>query len=67
MNGIEKDLEGRAKVFRLNLLSAIGKEIASQYNVTAVPTTMAFDMDGKLVYQHAGVPSRKAVVDRLKS
>ena len=65
VNGIEQDLQDRAKVIRLNILSRLGKEVASLHGVEVVPTTIILDANGKLIYQHAGLPNRKAVVDRI--
>ena len=62
MNGIEKDLEGKSEVIRINLLTSVGNELADKYQVTGVPTTIVLDGQGEIVYQHAGIPSRKKVV-----
>ena len=67
MNGIEKDLQDRAKVIRLNILSRLGKEVASLHGVAVVPTTIVLDASGKLTYRHAGLPNRKAVVEKTLS
>jgi hypothetical protein len=63
VNGIEKDLRGRASVVRLNLLGRVGREVAGAYGVTAVPTTMVFDGAGNVRYRQEGIPSRKRVVE----
>lgn len=62
MNGIEKDLEGKSEVVRINLLSSVGTELAAKFGVTAVPTTIVLDGKGEIVYRHAGIPNRKKVV-----
>lgn len=64
MNGIEKDLKGRAEVVRLNLLSRVGREVAATYGVTVAPTTIVFDGEGNAAYRVEGLPSRKTVVER---
>jgi thioredoxin-related protein len=64
VNGIEKDLKGRAEVVRLNLLSHVGREVAATYGVTAAPTTIVFDGAGNAAYRAEGLPSRKAIVER---
>jgi hypothetical protein len=65
VNGIEKDLQGRAKVIRLNLLSSLGREVARSYGVTAVPATIIFDGAGTLRYRHEGIPNRKQIVEEV--
>ena len=63
VNGIERDLKGRARVVRLNLLSRVGREVAGAYGVAAVPTTLVFDGAGDVRYRQEGLPSRKRVVE----
>lgn len=65
VNGIEKDLEGKAEVVRLNLLSREGREIARRYEVMGAPTLLVLDARGKVVYGKQGIPDRKAVVGLL--
>lgn len=63
MNGIEKDLAGRATVVHLNLLSRLGREVAGSYGVRAAPATLVFDGAGRVRYRHEGLPSRKRIVE----
>ncbi len=65
MNGIEKDLQGQAKVVRLNLLSKIGRELARAYGVTAIPAMIIFDGGGRVRYSHHGVPNRQRIVQEV--
>ena len=65
VNGIEKDLQGRATVVRVNMLSKLGREIARCYDVKAVPTTLVFDNGGDVSYRHAGLPNRHEVVEQV--
>ena len=65
VNGIEKDLEGRAKVVRLNFLSKLGREVARAYGVTAIPAMIVFDGGGRLHFSHQGVPKRDRVVQEV--
>lgn len=65
MNGIERDLRGRAEVIRLNLLSRVGREVATTHQVTGVPATIVFDGAGTASYRVDGLPSRKTVVERV--
>ena len=65
VNGIENDLKGQADVIRLNMLSRLGREIAGRYEVKGAPTTIILNNTGDVVYQHAGLPNRKTVVDQV--
>ena len=65
VDGIEKDLKGKAEVVRLNMLSKVGREAASRYGVPAVPTVLVLDADGKLIYRHTGTPNRREVVAQI--
>ena len=62
VDGIENDLEGKAEVIRLNMLTAIGQEIGKRFNVQAVPTTVILNKAGDVSYRHAGIPNRKKIV-----
>ena len=61
MNGLEKELEGKAEVVRVDLWSETGKQIARQYDVTSAGTTIMLDGSGKVVYNHKGFPERKKI------
>jgi hypothetical protein len=65
VDGIEKDLEGRAEVIRLNLLSKVGRQLASRYDVRTVPTVLVLDADSKVVYRDTGTPDRREVVAQV--
>ena len=65
VNGIEKDLEGQARVVRLNLLSKLTKEIASTYGVRGAPAMIVFDASGRMSLSHQGVPNRQRIVEEV--
>jgi thioredoxin-related protein len=65
VDGIERDLEGKAQVIRLSVMSQIGSRAAQRYAVRGVPTLLIFDGQGKLVEQRVGVPSRMGVVSQV--
>lgn len=67
MHGIEKDLEGDARVVRLDISSELGRSVASRYGVTGVPTTLVLDGTGELVHRDTGLPSRKEIVARVRA
>jgi thioredoxin-related protein len=58
VDGLEKDLEGRAPVVRLSILSEVGREVAQRYGVRSVPTFLIFDGDGTLIGREVGFPNR---------
>lgn len=62
VNGIEKDLRGKATVVRLNLLSEVGREAAARYRVSAVPTMLVLGAGGEVTYRKVGTPDREAIV-----
>jgi thioredoxin-related protein len=67
VNGIEKDLKGRAEVIRLDLLSRVGREVAATYGVSVAPTTILFDGEGNSTFRTEGLPNRKAFVERASA
>lgn len=66
VDGIERDLEGRARVIRLGLLSDLGRRVAQRYSVRGVPTLIIFDGEGHIVEQRIGIPNRQSVVEQVK-
>lgn len=62
VDGFEKDLQGRARVIRLDVTRELGRETAVRYGVRGVPTTVVIDGDGEVALRQAGFPSRKKVV-----
>ncbi len=67
MDRLERDLEGRAQVLRLNILGETGRAAAIRYGVRGVPTFLVFDGEGRLVAQSLGLPDRKRVQALLES
>ena len=67
VNGIESELEGTAEVVRVSLLSRQGREIGRRFEVSGAPTTLVLDGQGQVVYRHAGLPGRKAVIASVMS
>lgn len=67
VNGIEKDLEGTARVIRLDIASDLGRAAAGRHGVTSVPTTLVLDGGGDVVHRETGVPDRGEVVARAKA
>jgi thioredoxin 1 len=65
VDGIERDLEGRARVVRLSVLSGPGSQAARRYGVRGVPTTIVFDGAGRVVEQSVGIPDRESIVEQV--
>ena len=67
VDGIERDLQGRAKVVRLSVTSDLGIQAARRYKVPGVPTLIVFDGAGRLVDQVSGMPDRVGVVAQVEA
>jgi thioredoxin-related protein len=61
VDGLEQDLKGRATVLRLDLLSGVGRDAASQYGVKVVPTTLLFDGSGQVILRQVGSVDADAI------
>ena len=65
MNGIERDLKGKARVIKIDLATREGRDRARQFGVSSIPTLIALDADRNEVYRHTGMPDRKKIVSAL--
>ena len=54
MDGLERDLQGRAAVLRLDVVSAVGGQAAAMYGVRGVPVVVVVDGAGQPVLSQAG-------------
>ena len=61
MDGLERDLDGQARVVRLSVLSELGREVAQRYGVRGVPTFLIFDGQGELIERQVGFPDRNGI------
>ena len=61
VDGLERELEGQARVVRLSALSAMGQEVAQRYGVRGVPTFLIFDGRGELIGRQVGFPNRSEI------
>jgi thioredoxin-like negative regulator of GroEL len=66
VDGIERDLEGRAKVVRMGVMNSVGIDAARRYGVRGVPTVIIFDGAGRIVEQSTGIPDRDNVVAQVE-
>ncbi|MFP4395383.1 MAG: thioredoxin family protein [Anaerolineales bacterium] len=59
---MERDLEGRAGVLRLNVRdNGAGQALAARWGVRGVPTFFVVDGAGEVVYAQAGAPDVAAI------
>ncbi len=65
VDGIEKDLQGRARVIRLDAWNEVGQLAAQRYGVRSLPTLFILDGQGRVYDYVVGVPNRKAVVEMI--
>jgi len=65
VDGIERELAGRARVVRLNVLSAEGRELAVRWGVRGVPTLIVFDGKGETILRQVGRLQKDAVLQVL--
>jgi thioredoxin-related protein len=61
VDGLERELEGQARVVRLSVLSQTGREVARRYGVMGLPTFLMFDSQGDLIGRDAGFPDRSKI------
>lgn len=70
MDGIERQLEERAQVLRVNVMSSVGRQLAGRYGVRGLPTFVVLDGAGEVVLKQVGMPQREkiaAAVEQLLS
>ena len=58
VDGIERELKGRAQVVRLSVMDNVSGQLALRYGVQGVPTLLVLDGAGEVVYVKAGSPNR---------
>lgn len=67
MDGLERELEGRAATARVNVVSDSGAELADRYRVNATPTYLLIDANGQVLYrQVGGKPDAEAILARVE-
>ena len=62
VDGIERDLQGRAEVVRVNATGSLGRDLAARYGVRGIPTTLVINGAGDVIHRQVGIPSRKNIV-----
>ena len=66
MNGLERDLAGRARVVRLNVAEESGRRARERFETEKVPAIILLDRDGREVYRTEGkLPRRQQIFEAL--
>ena len=58
VDGLERELEGQARVIRLDVLSKLGRGVAQRHDVRSIPTFLIFDGQGNLIDRQVGFPDK---------
>ena len=66
VDGLERALDGKARVYRLDLLSAVGREAAVRFGVRMVPALVVVDGSGQVVLKQAGLPAAGEVQGKVQ-
>ncbi len=66
VDGLERELAGRARVIRLNVADAIGEQARDRYGVEKVPSLLQVDRSGVESYRSEGkLPRKQQVTEAL--
>ena len=66
MDGLESELQGEARVVRVNVQDAVGGQLARQYQAYLVPTFIVFDAAGREVWRQTGFPDRNRILAEIR-
>ena len=61
VDGLERDLQGRAQVLRLSVMDGVGGELTLRYGVRGVPTFVLLNGAGEMVLQQTGMPDQDEI------
>lgn len=64
---LEAQLEGKAEVLRVSLLSPLGRTLGARYGVRGVPTLLVFNGSGEVVYGRSGIPNVEEIVAEVEA
>jgi hypothetical protein len=67
VDGLEKKLDGKAEVVRLDVLSGVGQQAARRYGVRGVPALVVVDGSGQAVFGQAGIPRPGPIVQQVET
>ena len=62
VDGLEKTLQGRAQVIRLNVSDDIGARMAGLHHVRVLPTFVVFDGQGNAIEHYGGRVKREQLL-----
>jgi thioredoxin-related protein len=65
VDGLERELDGRARVLRLSVRDDVAAQLAARFGVRAVPTFVLLDGTGELVLSQVGIPKRQQIVEAV--
>ena len=65
VDGLEKQLTGKAEVVRLDVMSEAGRAAAARYSVRGLPTLVLVDGQGQPIYSQAGIVRPGPVVEQV--
>ena len=66
VDGLERELAGRARVVRLNVDDRAGAEARARFGTEKVPAIILLDADGVQRYRTEGkLPRRQAILEAL--
>jgi thiol-disulfide isomerase/thioredoxin len=65
VDGLEKDLEGKADVIRLNAMTSIGRQAAAHFGARGLPTLVLVDGNGEVVLTQVGIIRARAVQEQV--
>ena len=65
MDGLERNLQGRASVIRLDVMSQVGRQAAAHFGVRAVPTLLLVDAHGEVILTQVGYLKPREVQHRV--
>lgn len=54
VDGLEKELEGKLLIIRLNIQENVGRELAPLYGFEFTPTFIFFDAQGRELWRQVG-------------
>ena len=61
---LKKEYEGRASIVFIDVWKY--REEAPKYGISAIPTQIFFDKDGKEAYRHVGFFDKKSIIEALE-
>ena len=67
MDGLERKLDGKAEIVRLDVMSGVGQQAARRYGVRGVPALVVVDGTGQAVYGQAGIPRPGQVIEQVQT